>query len=253
MDYLGYGDKGERVRKLQHLLNYNSYYHPKRRIVEDGDFGPLTSALIQRTKYWLGYEKGDLRPIAGEEIHGYLTEKIPLPGDYRSRRKLRIEKRDKNREEQDSIDHLRLEALDIIRGELGTLEQPNNSNHIKYNDFWGWGNVPYCVIGISWAWLKAGSKAFSRGNKWAGCREMLADARAGNNIHLTSEPEPGCPGVIDFTGDASPDHAITFVRDNNNGTCQTIEFNTSKDNTYIQGVFNKTRRMADCWWLEPEK
>ncbi len=56
---------------------------------------------------------------------------------------------------------------------------------------------------------------------------MLADAKAGRNgLHLTSDPQPGCPGVIDFDGHSDPDHAITFVRGNGDGTCETIEFNT---------------------------
>lgn len=253
-DYLGYGDKGPRVKALQRLLNVNGFHHPRRLLVIDGEFGPLTSAAVQQTKYWCGYPKEELKPIAGDEILGYLSGDESLPGDYRDRRKLRIERRAAERAEQTAADKLRLRALGTIRGELGTLEQPLNSNHIKYNDWWGWGPVPYCVIGISWAWVRAGSKAFIRGLRWAGAREMLAAARDGDyGLHLTHEPEPGCPGVVDLNGDASPEHAITFVKDNGNGTCQTYEFNTSKDGTYIQGVFVKTRRMADCWWMEPEK
>ena len=126
-----------------------------------------------------------------------------------------------------------------------------NSNHIKYNTWWGWGPVPYCVIGISWAWVKAGSKAFVKGSRWAGCREMLADAKAGGHgIHLTHDPDPGCPGVVDLNGDASPDHAITFVKNNGNGTCTTVEFNTQKG--YIGGVWNSVRPLRSCWWFEVE-
>ena len=252
-DYLKYGDTGPRVKALQRQLNVNAYRKPRRLLVIDSQFGPLTSAAVQQTKYWCGYPKEDIQPIAGSELHGYLSGEVPLPGDYRDRRKLRIEKRDAERDKMTAQDRMRLRALAIIKGELGTLERPSNSNHIKYNDWWGWGPVPYCMIGITWAWVKALSKAFVKGSRWAGCREMLADAKAGGHgIHLTHDPDPGCPGVVDLNGDASPDHAITFVKNNGDGTGQTYEFNTSKDNTYIQGVFNKTRLLRDCWWFEVE-
>ena len=82
---------------------------------------------------------------------------------------------------------LRKKALAVIKGELGTMEAGGHSNVIKYNTWWGWGAVAYCVIGISWAWVKAGSTSFKRGVRWAGTDLMLADAKAGRNgLHLTS-------------------------------------------------------------------
>lgn len=253
-EWLSFGDEGPRVKALQKLLNDNPYRHPRILLEPDGEWGPLTDASVRGTKYWAGYPKEELESVAGEFFFDLLSKKIALPNDYRDRREIRLKKAQDNKKEQDAADKMRLRALGIIRGELGTLETPNNSNHIKYNDFWGWGPVPYCAIGISWAWLRAGSKAFVKGLRWAGCREMLSDARmGGKGIHLTDEPQPGCPGVVDLNGDASPDHAVTFVKDIGGGYCETYEFNTSKDNTYIQGVWNKKRRLADCWWMEVEK
>jgi hypothetical protein len=247
-DYLHWGDKGPRVKALQRLLNVNGYRHPRRLLEIDGQFGPLTAAAVQQTKYWCGYPKEELKPIAGDELLGYLSGDESLPGDYRDRRKLRIEKREKERAQQTDADKLRLRALAIIRGEIVTLESPNHSNNVPYNSYWGMGNVAYCVIGMSWAWIKAGSKAFVKGSRWAGCREMLAAAKDGGyGICLTHEPDPGCPGVIDFNGDASPDHCVTFVRDNGNGTCQTVEFNSSRNG--VEGVWNQTRPLRSIWWF----
>jgi len=252
-DYLKYGDKGAAVKALQRLLNSNPFHRPRRLLIVDGEFGTLTSAAVQQCKYWLGYPKEDIRPIAGDTLTGFLTRKVALPQDYRDRRNLRIERRDKEKDAQTETDKMRLRALAIVKGELGTLERPSNSNHIKYNTWWGWGAVPYCMIGVAWSWVKAGSKAFVKGSRWAGCREMLADAKAGGHgIHLTHDPDPGCPGVVDLDGDASPDHAITFVKNNGDGTATTYEFNTTKTGTYIQGVFNKTRPLRSCWWFEVE-
>jgi hypothetical protein len=183
-----------------------------------------------------------------------MTGRTPLPPEYEARRKARLQRVIDNAAEVSVLERMHRRVLARMKGELGTLEKPNNSNHIKYNTYWGWGPVPYCMIFIAWAWLSEGSKAFVKGSRWAGCREMLADAKAGGHgIHLTHDPDPGCPGVVDLYGDARPDHAITFLKDNGDGTCETLEANTSKDNTYIQGVWNKTRLLRDCWWFSVEQ
>jgi len=253
-DMLKYGDKGPRVKELQKLLNKNAYRKARRLLDVDGEFGPLTASAINGTKYWMGYPRAEIQPVAGDLFFDLLTAKRPLPPEFKAKRDERLKKAADNKAAQTDVDKMRIRALGIIKEELGTLERPNNSNHIKYNDWWGWGPVPYCVIGVSWAWVKAGSKAFAKGSRWAGTDLMLAHAAGGDNgIHLTHEPEPGCPGVIDFDGHSNPDHAITFVHDNGNGTCETYEFNTSKDSTYIQGVWRKDRPLRNCWWFEVEE
>lgn len=247
---LKYGDGGEAVRHLQQQLNDNDYRHPRRRLVVDGEFGALTATAVAGTKWWMGYPAEERQPIAGETFMAFLTDRAVLPGEYRERRKERLA----NIVRKSDADRLRARALTIIRGELGTLERPSNSNHIKYNEWWGWGPVPYCVIGISWAWCKAGSTSFEKGVRWANTDVMLSDAIAGRHgLSLADELKPGCPGVIDFAGHSDPDHAVTFVRDNGDGSVETIEFNTSKDSTYIQGVWRKDRPLRNCWFFDVEK
>jgi len=251
---LTYGSKGPRVKELQRLLNDNAYFKPRRPLVADGEFGTLTSAAVQRAKRRLGYLAENVEPVAGERLFKYLDGSEKITPEMMERRKARLAAIEKAKHEQSSETKMRLRALAIVKGELGTLETPNNSNHVRYNTWWGWGNVAYCMIFVAWSWVKAGSKAFVKGSRWAGCREMLADAKAGGHgIHLTNDPDPGCPGVVNLYGDARPDHAITFVRDNGDGTCETYEGNTSKDGTYIQGVWNKTRLLRDAWWFSIER
>jgi peptidoglycan hydrolase-like protein with peptidoglycan-binding domain len=250
---LKYGSRGDAVKRLQRALNDNPYRKPSRNLVVDGQFGTLTAAAVQGTKFWMGYPKSGVRPVAGDPFMALATKRKPLPVTYRVRRNLRIKNLKEKRAATQQQTNLRLRALDIIKGELGTLEKPKNSNHIKYNTWWGWGKVAYCVIGISWAWVKAGSKAFLRGVRWANTDVMLEDAKAERHgIHLTSNPKPGCPGVIDFDGHSDPDHAITFVKDNGDGTCQTIEFNTVGPSG-LEGVFNKRRPLRNCWWFTVQK
>ena len=251
---LEYGSRGARVKELQRLLNVNPFYKPARKLVIDGDMRTLTCAAVQQAKHRLGYPAENVTPVAGQALFDYLAKNKPMPAAYLACRKRRLEKVRAAARAESAQTRMRLKALEAIKAEVGIMEAPNHSNHIKYNRWWGWGAVPYCVIGISWAWVvKAGSTAFRRGSRWAGTDAMLADGKAGRNgLHLTSDPKPGCPGVIDFDGHTNPDHGITFAHDNGDGTCSTLEFNTAKDGTYLEGVWRKDRPLRDCWWFEVE-
>lgn len=256
--FVTYGMRGPRVKRLQRALNKNPYFKPRRPLTVDGECGPLTCAAIQRGKRWMGYPVKALSidiadAFAGGLFIGLLEGSRKLPIAYRIRRRRRLAAMDERRKRRILLKELRLRALRIIKGELGTLEAGGHGNVIKYNSWWGWGPVPYCVIGISWAWVKAGSTAFQRGSRWAGTDLMLSDAKSGRNgLHLTNDPDPGCPGVIDFDGRSDPDHAITFVADNGDGTCETIEFNTTGPNG-LEGVWVKRRPIRQCWWFQVEK
>jgi len=251
--FLIYGKKGPTVERLQRDLNTNPYTN-SRKLTIDGEMGPLTCAAIKSAKYWMGYASAHMDPdlkdqVAGEWFFDLLEKNKSLPSIYKTRRANRLEKAKANDTPQ--ID-LRLKALGIVKGELGTMEAGGYSNVIKYNTWWGWGAVAYCVIGVSYCWVKAGSVAFKKGSRWANTDAMLADGKAGRNgIHITHSPQPGTPGVIDFSGHSDPDHAITFVKDNGNGTCETIEFNVVGSNG-MGGVWRKDRPLRQCWWFAVE-
>lgn len=250
--FLDYGDNGPRVERLQRGLNNNPFVKLDHKLVVDGEMRNLTCGAVKKVKYWAGYQSGDMDPdlrdqIAGRFFFDLLEKKRPLPDAYKARRKKRLAKAKVTATPRKKM---RLRALAAIKAELGTME--HGENHIKYNDWWGWGRVAYCVIGISWAWVvKAASKAFKRGVRWANTDAMLADAKAGRNgLHITSDPLPGCPGVIDFEGHSDPDHGITYVKDNGDGTCTTYEFNAVGGG--IEGVVKKDRPLRNCWWFVVE-
>ena len=135
----------------------------------------------------MGYPPDALDPDARDQVAGQLLidlliGKRKLPLAYRpaasrawprSRRAARSRTAGKTK--------MRLRALAIVKGELGTMEAGGHSNVIKYTAWWGWGPCAYCVIGIAWAWIKAGSEAFIKGVRWANTDAMLADAKAGRN------------------------------------------------------------------------
>ena len=252
MNYLKYGSKGPQVEHLQRLLNDNQFHRFARVLAIDGQMGTMTCAAVQAAKFWLGYDRGQMKPIAGDALLGWLSGKVPLTADMASRRKERVAREIADHGEATSRRDLRLRALEIIKGELGTIE--HGDNVIKYNTWWGWGAVAYCVIGIAWSWVKAGSKAFKKGVRWANTDAMLEDAKNGRNgLHLTHEPLPGCPGVIDWDGHSNPDHGITFVKDNGDGTASTIEFNRAGGPRGLEGVWRQRDPLAQTWWFVVEK
>jgi hypothetical protein len=258
--FLTYGDTGPRVKRLQRGLNAGRYYKPSPKLEEDGVCGSHTLSAVQDTKHRMGYAASDIDPdikdqIAGGFFFDLLEGKRELPVAYLARRKARLKKIRQRNRLLSAETRLRRRALKIIRDEIGTMERGGNTNRIKYNDWWGWGAVAYCVIGESWAWVKAGSKAFLKGVRWANTDAQLADAKAGRNgLHLTSAPKAGCPGVIDWEGHADPDHAITFVKwaDRAKTKVVTAEFNTTSDGG-VAGVWYKTRPAWQCWWFGVEK
>jgi hypothetical protein len=258
--YLSYGDRGPQVKRLQRALNDNPYYKPKPLLKVDGEMKVHTCSAVQDAKFRIGYPKEHLDPdardqIAGDLLLSLLEGRTKLPPEYVRRRKARLAAAKKRSRILSKQTLMRRRALRIIKGEIGTMERGGNTNRIKYNDWWGWGPVAYCVIGISWSWVKAGSTAFKKGSRWAGTDVMLADAKAGRNgIHLTSSPRAGCPGVIDFNGKSDPDHAITFVKwaNREKTLVATAEFNTTSSGG-VAGVWYKTRPAWQCWWFEIER
>lgn len=234
---------GSDVKHLQHLLREAGMKPGPL----DGEFGPRTGAACGHYKWRIGYAAGTCHPVAGGLLIEYLTGKRRPTAGMRLRAASRRRKERQEHAAQSKRRAMRLRTLAIIRGEIGTREQ--GENVIKYTNWWGWGAVAYCVIGISWAWARAGSKTFKRGVFWANTDAMLADAKAGRNgLHLLDQPLPGSPGVIDFDGHSDPDHAITCIRVEG-AEVVTGEFNTTKDGTSLEGVWEKRRPMRNTWWF----
>jgi len=253
-EMLKYGSKGEPVKTLQRLLNANSYRRVRRPLDVDGEFGPLTAASVQGTKFWMGYAKGDIEPVAGDFFLGLITDKVPIPGEYAKRRKDRLERVAEGMAEQLLADKLRKRALGYAKADVGTLEAPNNA--IKYNSWWTSGGNDggaYCVRAASYWYAKAGSSAVARGSRWENTDVLLADAKAGRNgVHLTAEPDPGAVFVIDFDGHSDPDHCGVFVKDLGSGRFRSVEANALLANGR-QGVGEHERAYMLCWFMEIEK
>jgi len=203
---LVYGDTGDAVKRLQRLLNRNRFHTFKTALVVDGQFGPRTGSRVQDVKYWAGYAKDTMRPVAGEHLLGLLgyPDLVRLSPEEKARRQKRLVKA---REQAKKVP-LRKHILAAAREDVGLLEGPNN--RIKFNDWWCDGRNDggaYCVrAGSYWA-LKGGCPHVKKGYRWQNTDHLLEDAKHGRNgVHLTSDPQAGNGFVIDWTGHSDPDH-----------------------------------------------
>ena len=243
---LHYGSHGIAVTRLQRALNANPYHAPRRKLAVDARFGCLTGAACQQAKYWCGYAKGNLEPVAGTPLRSYLDKTRPLTAEMRARRKARLEKV--------AAKPLRVKALDAAKADIGILEK--QPNIIKFNEWWNGqaDHEPYCVRAGSYWYAKAGSTVPSRAaGRYQGTDYLLEDAKHGRNgVHLTSDPDPGDGFVIDFDGHSDPDHFGLYAGDSGSGQFHSVEANATLSSGQ-QGVGVHARPAAQCWFIVYER
>lgn len=236
------GERGERVRDLQLLLKrnkYGSFYTG----TLDGIFGKLTAEAVHEAKWFCGYRKGRCSIKAGEQIQAILRGRRRLTTAQNIRRKVRLKRA--------AATPVRMKALEAARGDVGITEQ--GENRIKYSSWWGWGPAAYCVMAVSYWYSIAGSGAPVKGSRWANTDALLWDAKCGRNgVRLVASPAPGDAFVIDFDGHTDPDHA-GLIEAVNVSTFSTIEGNTTKPGTSIEGVWRRERPRANCWTIRVTK
>jgi hypothetical protein len=85
---------------------------------------------------------------------------------------------------------------------VGLGEDPTGSNHVAdITGWWGKGNMAWCAITVSKAYLLAGSKSFARGNRYQYVPTIVSDARqARNGLAVTLAPKPGDLVCYDWDG-----------------------------------------------------
>lgn len=239
--------RGPDVERAQRTLNgANTYDHDYFGGQVDGEFGPVTAASARQAKFWLGYPEADLLPIYGDKLHGFLTGKVPLPADYAARRKYRIAN------QGDDGKTLGEKAVAYAAKYVGKTEQPLGSNHFPgITDWYGMGDVPYCMEGVTRSYIEAGSKAaFQRGARWSYVPFFVSAAREGSyglRVVSFAGARKGDPVAFDWDGGVA-DHVGLFVEKLSPTTFKTIEFNTSPTDAGSQsnggGCYWKVRNVA---------
>ncbi len=115
--------------------------------------------------------------------------------------------------------------IEIATAEVGTKENPPNSNKVIYNT-WIWGKevsgsaYPWCGAFVSWCYDKAGMTIKSAGltKGFVGCQFAVANvSKWGKQVTI---PQPGDVVFFDWEGDGKFDHTGIFVKDNGKGLFQ---------------------------------
>lgn len=218
---------GPDVEQLQELLTKAGYLHAQ----ADGQFGPLTAQAVYRAKYWFGYLKPD--QVAGPVLYDLLLGK--------SKPTLAMRLLAEKRKTQKPQVPLRVKALELFSQKLGTKESPPESNRC-WATVW-YGQVgPWCAMSVSWAYVNAGSKAFSRGRYYAYVPYIVGDARAGRNgLTVIRNPQPGDLVCYDWNRDGVADHVGLFEREVPGGFTA-VEGNTSVGNDSNGGEVMRRNR-----------
>jgi cell wall-associated NlpC family hydrolase len=128
-------------------------------------------------------------------------------------------------------------VVDIAKLEVGTCEEPKNSNKQKYGEWAKYNGVAWCALFVSWCYNEASlplPKIGFRFPGFAGCQSGYAYFR--DKKWITKTPKAGDIVLFDWNGDGRYDHTGIFVKDLGNGSFQTIEGNTALNNDSNGGV-----------------
>ena len=123
------------------------------------------------------------------------------------------------------------DVLKIVRAELGKTDGTKYGNWYEsnvdknaYNYDFGAAGVPWCAMGASWAFDKAGVKC--AGLPGAYCPTMLAIAKTKGKTVPTKECKPGYVVYFDWDGGESDHVGICVKNYPDKYVMDTIEFNT---------------------------
>ena len=158
----------------------------------------------------------------GEPLHDLLTGDGDLPGAMGKRRASRLARPPEKM--------LRQKRVEIAVSQLGLEESPSGSNRVKFSGWYGMVG-PWCAMFDTWCGVQAGMTAYDRGDRWAYCPYMVADAVEGRNglraRGRSEAPQPGDSVLYHFgNADRVARHVGVFEK-GSRGSFTAIEGNTS--------------------------
>lgn len=141
------------------------------------------------------------------------------------------------------------QLLAVAAGEIGTHEEPPNSNAVKYNTaFYGreisGGAYPWCCAFVWWVFQQTGSDAlFYGGQKTASCTELYRYYQRQKRTVPAKEARPG--DLVFFTFDGNKQGILNHI-----GICEscadgyvtTIDGNTGVGNDANGGAVMRRKR-----------
>lgn len=116
--------------------------------------------------------------------------------------------------------------LEVIQKEIGTIEGPKD-NETKYGAFTKANFLPWCGSFVMWSANQAGIKVPNTVYTPAGVDGFK---KLGKYLPVKgNKPQAGWVVYFDFPGGRDIDHVGWILKDNGDGTCWTIEGNTTAD------------------------
>ncbi len=138
------------------------------------------------------------------------------------------------------------DVLNFARAKLGTVESPPSSNHQEFGVWYGFDEVPWCAIFVSWCMAQAGV-----GDQYRNASVAFSLDTARKQGRHTGEFRAGFVACrINRGGDWGPGHTGVIEAVHSDGTVTTIDGNTSPGDGGSQrdggGVCR--RRRARSYW-----
>lgn len=142
--------------------------------------------------------------------------------------------------------------IKIAEKEIGTTEDPKNTNKSKYGKWFGFDGVAWCGMFVSWVYAQAGTPLGNVGflKGFAGCQTAVAHYKKKDKI--VNDPLPGDIVFFDWNTDGRYDHTGIFVEKIDEKTFVSIEGNTSMTNQSNGGqVMRRTRKFNNVIFVRP--
>lgn len=137
---------------------------------------------------------------------------------------------DLTREEWQKMAKTKKTPLEIAVGEIGTKEQPADSNKVKYNT-WFYGKkvsgsaYPWCAVFVAWCFDQAGDTSIAGVPNKAYCPSYVTWAK--RHGYWTSKPKKGALVLYDWNHDGVADHIGIVEKVIDSKTIHAIEGNTA--------------------------
>lgn len=198
-----------------------------------GIYDEATAAAAKKAKYYLGFPLPQVDESCGDLLRGLLQAgPETLTADYIARRTARL---------NPPKTPIRVRALETAITQIGTKESPANSNRVMYSAWYGM-TGPWCAMFVTWCFEQHDSTAFIRGQRYAYCPYVVADARANRNgLSVTTAPAAGDLVLYDWDDDSVADH-IGIFEAGNASSFTAIEGNTSVGNDSNGGEVMRRQR-----------
>ena len=137
-------------------------------------------------------------------------------------------------------------VITFAKSEIGTVENPANSNRTKYGAAYGMNGQPWCVMFLWYCFQQGGEdSAFFGGAKTASCGVLLRWYKEQGLTVPVAEAQAGDILILNFSGTQDTEHC-GLVESVENGVLHTIEGNTSGNGSQDNGgaVMRKIRYPA---------